>query len=178
MRKIGGVLLAAAVALPLFVMVAPGGAAGAGQTCSKLTGTVKFKPPLPKDKTKKVITTFTVTGGKLTGCTGPGGASGTVSLTAKTTKPGNCSTLATGSTTNGTETIKWAKGPASVITVKLVSPKASVNATVSGTVKSGQFQGKKTTASAGYTIPPGSCVTKDLSSAGISLKKGTKFVIK
>ena len=50
MRKIGGVLLAAAVALPLFVMVAPGGAAGAGQTCSKLTGTVKFKPPLPKDR--------------------------------------------------------------------------------------------------------------------------------
>src|SRR3954467_4676513 len=179
MRKIGGVLLAAAVALPLFVIGAPGGAAGAGQTCSKLTGTVTFKPPLPKiGSTKKVITTFSVKLGKLSGCAGPGGATGTVTLTAKTTKPGTCSTLASGSTTNGTETIKWAKGAASTLKVKLISPKASTNATVSGSVSAGQFKGMKTTASAGYTLPKGACSSKDLSSAAISLKKGTKLVIK
>jgi hypothetical protein len=88
MRKVGGVLLAVAMVLPLALIASPGGAAGAGQTCSKLTGTVTFAPPLPKiGSTKKVVTTFSVKGGKLTGCTGPGGASGTVTLTAKTKTP-------------------------------------------------------------------------------------------
>jgi hypothetical protein len=179
MRKVGGVLLAVAMVLPLAVMAAPSGAAGAGMSCTKLTGTVTFKPPLPKlGSTKKVTTTFSVKGGKLTGCTGPGGATGTVTLSAKTKTPGNCSTLANGSTNSGTETIKWAKGAASTLTVKLISPKASTNATVSGSVSKGQFKGKKTTASAGYTLPAGACSTKDLASAKISLKKGTKFVIK
>ena len=46
MRKVGGVLLAVAMVLPLTMMATPAGAAG-GTVCTTSAGTAKFTPPLP-----------------------------------------------------------------------------------------------------------------------------------
>src|ERR1700722_5449421 len=90
MRKVAGVLLAAAMLLPVGLVAAPAGAATL-LTCTTLTGTAKWTPPVsPTVKaTHNVVAT-----GKISGCTGTKGiTSGTFTFTSKGTTKENCAVL-------------------------------------------------------------------------------------
>src|SRR4051794_3791744 len=101
MRKFAGVLVAGALLVPATLLAAPGGAAAAKPTCTKLTGVATFKPALPKlASTKKVKPTITITGAKLSGCTGGGVTGGIVKSTLKFGNASNCKDLLGGKATN------------------------------------------------------------------------------
>jgi hypothetical protein len=163
-------VIAAAIAMPVSVVAATGGLAGASAkagsaatdtiTCTKLTGTVKFSPKLTDAGYTSGATTTTVTA-TVSGCTAKGSfatkvTSGTVTGTIKgaagtvSSPSGKCASLTGSNTDTGTLSTKWAAKPAvpnTVLTVKSVSggTKSSHGTfTIPGTTKgsaAGSFEG-------------------------------------
>ena len=177
MRKIPAFVLAAAILAPAtFIATTPAGAAG-GVACKAISGKVTWNPPVPAaPATKTSNTTLVAT---FTGCSGtPGVTKGTVKVpTIVGTTKGNCTTLL-GKPTKITipkgGTITWNKGAKSTLAVLTLTP-TKVAAQYKAVVKvsAGQFAGKTITLTAGFK--PNGC---PLSSATLSLAKGTKIAIK
>jgi len=168
MRKVAGVLVAAAMVLPIGLIASPAGAAS-GTTCKTTSGTATFSPALPKiGNTTLVNSTITVKNGKLGGCNN-GVTGGAVTLSAKILNA-NCSSLISppknAKPTTGTEKITWApasKGT-STIPVTLGTVKGHpTQTTLSGTVSAGTFKGTKVSGTVVYTIPSGACQKTALS---------------
>ena len=176
MRKVSGLLVAASLLVPAtFIAAQPAGAATT-PTCSTLTGTAKFTPPVPKApaKAKSNIQLDAV----FSKCTGVAGlTSGKVHLPLyHGTTPGNCSTLVakpTKITVPKGGTIKWNKGPASTLGAVTVTPAGLALYKAVSKITAGQFKGKTVTETAQFT--PNGCPIK---SAKLSLKKGTKITVK
>ena len=183
MRKVGGVLLAVAMVLPLTMMATPAGAAG-GTVCTTSSGTAKFTPPLPiLTSSVKVNSTLTATGtvGK---CAGGGVTSGhtTFTQTVKGT-PGNCTTLTKpdpkSKGTIGKLVVTWNTGKTSTATAFTVKQtKTITTSTTTGKITAGLFIGSSITGSVTYTVPKGGCSTKPLATVTYVAAKGAKFVIK
>ena len=180
MRKFAGVLVAAALVLPVGVIASQADAVS-GTSCKTTSGTATFKPALPKlGSSAKVVSSVAVTNGKVGSCVGGGVQSGAVKLTSKFSKPGNCSTLATAGSTNptkGTETITWNTKQTSTVTLSLTGVKGHpTQAKIAGTVTAGLFKGSKETGTVGYVIPKGACTAKPLSV--VTFKQVTALIIK
>ena len=183
MRKFAGLFVAAALILPAgIIAAAPSGAAAAKPTCTKLTGVATFKPALPKaGSTKKVKPVITITGAKLSGCTGGGVTGGTVKSTLKFGNASNCSDLLGGKPTNtkGTVGVTWSNKKTSAANVSLVGVSGNATQqTVSGPITTGLFKGSKISATTQFTPEPGGCTSKDLSKVTFTLKKGAKLTVK
>jgi hypothetical protein len=178
MRKFAGVLVAAAMMLPVGLMASPAGAA-AGTTCKTASGTATFTPPLPKvGSTTKVKPTIKVTG-TLSGCTGGGVTGATISATLKQAIAGNCSSLVAGATANiaGTETITWNTKATSTVALKLTGvTKKATETTATGPVSAGLFKGSKQSGTLNYTPLNGGCGKAAL--AKVSFKQITAITIK
>jgi hypothetical protein len=177
MRKVSGLLVAASLLVPatFFAATQPAGAATT-PTCSTLTGTAKFTPPVPKApaKAKSNIQLDAV----FSKCTGVAGlVSGKVHLPLyKGQTAGNCSTLVTNPTKIVVPkggTIKWNKGPASTFGPVTVTPAGLATYKATGKITAGQFKGKTVTETATFT--PNGCPIK---SAKLALNKGTKITVK
>jgi hypothetical protein len=168
MRKVAGVLFAAAMVLPIGLVVSPAGAA-TGTTCKTTSGTATFSPALPKIGNKTLVnSTITVKNGKLGGCNN-GVTAGAVTLSAKILNA-NCSALVSppknAKPTTGTEKITWtpASKGTSTIPVTLGTVKGHpTETTLSGTVSAGTFKGTKISGTVVYTIPSGACQKTALS---------------
>ena len=167
MRKVSGVLLAVATLLPLGIVgAAPAGAAG-GTVCSTTSGTVTWTPPLPV-KAPGIMTHISAAGtfGK---CTGPVASAHTVLTSPVGKTPSSCaSTLkySAGAEATGTLTVTWNKGAKSVIAVSIFKVKNKpTQALVTGTVKTGQFAGLKSSGTVQYTPKVGNCGTTALKTA-------------
>lgn len=170
MRKIAGILVAAAMVAPVGV-ASRAGAAG-GTTCQSIKGNATFKPALPKlGVSTKVRASVSVTNGKFGSCVGGGVTSGTVKLSSKFAKPGNCATLATAGSSNqakGTETITWNTGKTSTVAIALTGVNGQpTQAKVSGTVTAGLFKGSKQSGTVAYVVPKGGCTSKALSTVAV-----------
>jgi hypothetical protein len=166
MRKVAGVLFAAALALPAgaFLASSPGGAAAATPSCKTAAGTATFNPALPPlGSTAKVKGTLTAVGtvGK---CTGGGVASGKTKFTSPKSKTGsNCATLAAPAAnskgTVGTIVITWNNkktSTAKVFTIKQVTG-SPTHANTTGKITAGLFKGKSISGQVAYTLPKGAC---------------------
>ena len=177
MRKCSGFLLAASILLPAtFIAAAPAGAA-AGLTCKAISGKVTWTPPVPAAPTMKVSnTTLAAT---FAGCSGtPGVTKGTVkvpTIVGKTKQ--NCTTLfakPTKITVPKGGTITWNKGAKSTLGVLTLTPtKLAAQYKAVVRVSAGQFVDKSVTMTS--VLKPNGC---PLSSAALSLPKGTKVTIK
>jgi hypothetical protein len=167
MRKFAGVLLAAAMMLPVGLMASPAGAAAATPTCKTVTGQATFSPALPALKsTATSKPTITIKGAKLSGCAGGGVTGGTVGATLKFGIANNCSTLLKGASTKttGTVTIAWNTKATSTAKVTLVGITGKpTQQTVSGPITTGLFKGKKLSVLTVYTLLKGGCTTAGLS---------------
>jgi|tagenome__1003787_1003787.scaffolds.fasta_scaffold20973101_3 hypothetical protein len=186
MRKVAGVLFAAALALPAgaFLASAPGGAAAATPTCKTAAGKATFNPPLPDlTKTTKVKSTLTAVGtvGK---CSGGGVTSGKTKFTSPKSKTGaNCATLAKpdpkSKGTIGTITITWNNkktSTAKVFTIKQTPANPTI-ANTTGKITAGAFKGKSISGQVQYKLPSGACSKgHPLKTVTYSAKK--PFVIK
>jgi hypothetical protein len=181
MRKVAGVLLTAAMVLPVGLMAAPAGAVG-GTSCKTAVGSATFTPALPKLSSKTtVLSTIKSTGAKIGGCVGGSVTSATATITAKFSKPGNCTTLATAKTaspTKGTGTWTWNNKKTSTIALTLTggTGATATHAKLAGTVTAGLFKGSKLSGSVIYAIPSGACKTTALSK--VTFKQLTPLVIK
>ena len=167
MRKISRALFAAALMLPVGVIAVPADAAG-GTSCRTTNGTATFKPALPKlGSATKVLSSVTVVDGKLAECVGGGVTGGSVKLTSKFSKPGNCETLATSGNTNptrGIETITWNTNQTSTVGLTLTGVKGTpTQAKIAGTVTAGLFKGLKETGTVLYVVPKRGCTSNPLS---------------
>jgi hypothetical protein len=180
MRKFAGVLLAAALMLPVSLMASPAGAAAATPTCKSVTGQASFSPALPALKSKATSKpTITIKGAKLTGCTGGGVTGGTVGATLKFGIANNCTTLLAGASTKttGTVTIAWNTKATSTAKVTLVGLTGKpTSQTVSGPITAGLFVGKKVSVVTAYTPLKGGCTTAGL--ALVSFKNVGALTIK
>jgi len=167
MRKSLGVLVAVASLLSLAALGAVPAGAAAGTTCASTAGTVTWKPPEPV-KAPGVKNSISAVGtfGK---CTGAVSTAHTKLVTPLGKTPSYCGSLlkySTGATTTGTLTVTWNKGAASVIAVSIFKVKGKpTQALVTGTVKSGQFAGLKSSGTVSYVPKVGNCVTTALTSA-------------
>jgi hypothetical protein len=101
MRKVAGVLFAAAMMLPVGFMASPAGAAG-GTTCTAPSGTITILPGLTTKLTVQTIS-FNL---PLKGCKGGGVTGGSVKGSEKTTKI-NIATFSTGKPLPLSATITW-----------------------------------------------------------------------
>jgi len=169
MRKSLGLVLAAALMLPLGVMGASSSGAAGGTVCSSAAGSAVFSPALPilsSSATVKGTLTATGTLGK---CVGGGVATAhTLFKTAKATTGSNCKILATfdpkSKGTVGTETITWNTGKTSTVALTLKQVKGKPTTTnITGKVTAGLFVGSTQTGQVIYTLPAGACSTKPLS---------------
>ena len=177
MRKVGGVLLAVAMVLPIGLITAGPAGAATGLTCTKLGGTVTLSPAVPKTGAGHSNITLKAT---LFGCTGTAKiVSGVMALPVIKTAPSrNCTTVATQPPTL-TQTggvITWAttktKSTLGKITLAPV-PKTLATYKATAKVTKGQFLNKTLTMTA--TFKGNGCPLK---SATLALKKGTKAIIK
>ena len=178
MRKFGGVLLAAAVVLPIGLIVgAPASSATTtGLTCTKLVGAVTWAPAVPAapKKTKSNVTLK----GTLSGCTGTAKTvSGVIALPViKTTPASNCTLLLTKppKITQAGGSITWATTKTkSTLGLLTLTPAGTATYKATAKVAKGQFVGKTFTMIGAFT-PNGCPLTK----ATLSLKKATKVTIK
>jgi hypothetical protein len=176
MRKTLGFLCAAALMLPVGVVTAQPAAAVAHLiTCTKASGTFKFTPPLPA--TGGVKSTLTATG-TVSGCSGPGGASGHTSFKSDpATTTSNCATLAhpSASGTKGTLTINWVNGKKSTSHPFVVKQLSDLtDATTKGKVTSGAFVGKAINGTVTFKLSAPACPAKG---GTYTKKKGTNFTV-
>jgi hypothetical protein len=183
MRKLAGLLCAAAVALPVPLLAESASAAGS-VACSSLEGTEVWQSPLPKRHAGRTTKpTITINDAKLGGCTSSGGAirRGMVDATIKWLDPGNCDTLMTYTPgmpeprIKGTVTITWNTGTTSSVAVSLRPTKPYVQK-VTGTVTQGKYLGSTFSVMLLIAPPPGACDTKPLSTTPFSGL--TKLVIR
>jgi hypothetical protein len=176
MRKFAGVLLAAALVLPVGLIASPAGAV-AGATCKTFSGTATVKPGLPAT-TAKVKPVITTKNAKLAGCTG-GVASGLFSGSLKGSVLQNCAGLAkqTNFGLKGTATVVWNTKATSTISWSLTpGPKGKITTVnLPGTVTAGLFKGSKMSGQVIFTFPKGQCGTTPLTST--TVKQVTNFVI-
>ncbi len=181
MRKFAGLLLVAAVALPVGLVATHAGAAAAAKpTCKTISGQASFSPALPAlSSTSKTKPTVTIKGAKLAGCTGGGVTSGTVASTLKFGIANNCKSLLAGATTNttGTVTIVWNTKASSTakVTLKGVTGKAT-SQTVAGPITTGLFKGSSLSIVTIFTPLKGGCTTAGL--ALVSFKQVSPLTIK
>lgn len=176
MRKVGGVLLAVAMVLPIGLVASPAGAA-AVLTCTKLTGTATFTPPVSPtvSATHKIVSHSTISG-----CTGTKGiSSGKVTFTSTSIKE-NCKILlANKKSSTATVTVKWnngkvsGPGPATVSYVSLGVVK------ITSKMTNGPFKGKTSVSKTLFLPTGGGCLTKgkSLATTSVSFAKGTKLTI-
>jgi hypothetical protein len=178
MRKVGGVLLAVAMVLPVGLAASPAGAAG-GTTCKANTGVSTFKPALPIQKSKATVNSTTTGTGKITGCTGGGVTGGTFKSVFKYAAY-NCAKLLSYNPTPrvGTITTTWSNHQTSTGSLTLHAIKGNLTkVNVTGTIASGQFKGLKLTTSFTFgLVTKGGCVTAPL--ATVSIKSASLIVIK
>ena len=178
MRKIGGILLAVAMVLPVGLVASPAGAAG-GTTCKTNTGTSVFTPALPPLSSSATVNSTTVGTGKITGCVGGGVTSATYKSTLKYTKY-NCKQLVTYNPTPrvGTITTTWSNGKTSTGTITLHAIKGNISkVNVTGVTTAGLFKGLKLTTSFTFAaVPATGCVKTPL--AKVSIKGASPTVIK
>jgi hypothetical protein len=183
MRKVGGVLLAVAMVLPLGLIASPAGAAG-GTSCATASGKATFKPPLPPLTSKTtVLGTFTAVG-TLGKCVGGGVTSAHSTLTSVKGKTGsNCKSIATPAkagthTATGNGKITWNTGATSTVTWVLdpIKGKSAINQKLTAKVTVGLFKGMTQTISTVYAIPAGACGSKPLSF--VTYKQTSPAVIK
>jgi hypothetical protein len=184
MRKVAGVLLVAALAVPAgMVAFAPAGAAG-GTVCSTALGSAVFTPPLPVVTSKVLVKGTLVATGTLGKCVGGGVTSAhTLFKSPKATTGSNCKTLITfdpkSKGTIGTETITWNTGTTSTVALTLKQVKGAPTKTnITGTVTAGLFKGSHQTGQVTYKTPAGACTTKPLAKVTYSGSPGIKGVIK
>jgi len=177
MGNIGRVLLAVAVVLPIgLIACAPAGSVTTGLTCTKLGGTVTWSPAVPAaPKTAKSNVTLK---GTLSGCTGtPNITIGVIALPViKTTPASNCTLLLTKppKITQAGGSITWATTKTkSTLGLLTLTPAGAAMYKATAKVASGQFVGKTLTMTGVFT-PNGCPLTK----ATLSIKKGTKAIIK
>ena len=180
MRKAVGSLLALSLLIPVGVLAA--GSAGAATatlpTCTKLTGTVKYSPALPKIGNSTKVTSTSTTSLKITGCSGGGITSGTISGTS--TYTGNCTTLLTPSTKPLISTVKWSNGKSSSLstTTKTTSKTGvtPITAILTSKITAGLGVGRTTTVPVKIVAAPGACLQSALT--GYTITNTGKFVTK
>ncbi len=167
MRKVAGVLLAAAMVLPAGMIATQAGAAAAKPTCKSVSGTATFSPVLPKiGSTATVKSAITIKGAKLTGCTGGGVTGGTVGAALKFGVASNCSSVAKGATAKitGTVTIVWNTKASSTAKVTLTGVTGNpTKQTIAGSISTGLFKGSKLSVLTQYTLGT-SCTKTGLAS--------------
>ena len=183
MRKVAGVLLAAAIMVPTGLAVSNAGAAAATPTCKALAGVATFTPAVPKiGSTVKVKTTVGIKGAKLSGCTGGGVTGGTVNASLKFGLAANCASLLKGDSTKtaGTVGITWnTKAVSTVGKATLVGVTGKpTQSTVSGKITAGLFVGKTVSVVTNYVIPTGGCTKAALSKVNFTILKGKTLTIK
>ncbi len=176
--KVGGVLLAVAVVLPIG-LVAPDTASSAttGLTCKKLAGVVTWTPPVPL---KVAAKSNILLKGTLSGCTGtPKITSGVIALPVIKTAPARtCATLLNKppKITQAGGSITWATTKTkSTLGVLTLTPAGPLNYKATAKVTKGQFLNKTLTMTGKFTPNAPGCPLK---SAKLALKAGTKAVIK
>lgn len=185
-----GAALAVAVGVIPVVASSQAGAlvvARAGTTCKATSGTGTFTPPLPgTSSTKKVASTLTLAGIKLTGCVGGGVTSGALTLTLAFVKPQDCETVfgkgAIGVIYHvpaGLEFIDWnngrtTSGPTGATTVK--NSKAKSSYLVLGKVTGGLFEGLTYSSTLTLKISKGEvCPSAPLGATSFQLSKSNIY---
>jgi len=169
MRKVAGVLVVAAMLLPLGLTAAPAGAAS-GTSCAVQTGTASIKPGITPKATNVTITVKET----LSKCVG-GGVTGGTETASILSKAATCAGLGKNGTKTGpiVGTITWNTKKTSAVSINTVSD--GLKATATGTVKSGLFAGQKISTTIQYSLSKGNCVVTPLTALTI---KGLKpFVI-
>ena len=181
MRKVAGLLLAAAMVLPIGVIASPAGAAG-GTVCGTSAGSATFTPPLPILTSKTKVFGNLVAIGTLGKCVGGGVTSAHTKFTStKSTTGSNCTTLVTynptAKPTMGTEVITWNTGKTSTVALQLHQVKGHATETsVTGTITAGLFMGSKQTGTLSYTAQTNGCTKVPLKT--VTYKQLTSSTIK
>jgi hypothetical protein len=182
MRKVGGLLLAAALMLPVGIIAAsPAGAAG-GTVCKTAAGTATFAPALPIFTSKAKVKGTLSAKGTIGGCAGGGVTKATTKFTSPKSKTGaNCTTLSKpdpkGKGTIGSFTITWGPGKTSTAkTFTILQTKNPVQATTKGKITAGLFVGKSITGKVQYALPKNACSKTPLKT--VTYKNIGTFVIK
>ena len=174
-QRVIGVFLAAAMALPVALMATPADAAG-GLTCTKLTGTVTWNPPVPA--APATAASAITLKASLSGCTGtPGITSGVINLPViKKVPKRNCTTLATNppKLTQTGGSITWKNNSKSTLGTLTLTPAGVATYKATAKVTKGQFLNKTLTVT-GTFVPTSACPYKK---ATVAIKKGTKATVK
>lgn len=185
MRKYFGLLCAAALLLPVGVITASQSASAAGgTTCSKGATSATITPGIlkaqsaanaEKNESKQSIKSH----GTISGCSGGGVTSGTVTYNPKIVDPTNCNSVldskepAASPPTVGVLTINWGGGKTTIVgtaTLTGILPAHSdpnpTHLEVKGKVTGGTtFKGLTFDSKIIYTANKGACVTKNLTSS-------------
>jgi len=178
MRKVGGVLVVAALLLPVGLMALPAGAAG-GTSCTVPSGKITVSPGLTNTPTKNKIT-FNL---PFTNCNGGGVKSATAIGVIPPATPGTCGSLATGPALSITTTIKWNNQTTSTFVGKAKTaaggaPKGFVaTATVTGTITKGVFLHLNASVKVAVALGSGDCSAAH-PIKNLTVKGMTPFVIK
>ena len=178
MRKVAGVLFAAAMLLPIGLVASPVGAAG-GTSCTVPGGSIKVTPGLTTTPTKNKIT-FTL---PFTKCSGGGVTSGKAVGVIPAGKPGTCGSLASAGPMTINTTITWNNKTSSTFSGKSNTsakgaPKGFVaTSTVTGKVSKGAFLNKTVSVKVAVKLGPGTC-SKANPIKSLTVKGLTPFVIK
>jgi hypothetical protein len=162
--------MAIALLAPMAVLSAgPSGAAAAGTTCKTQKGLASIKPGITTKATNVTISVKET----LSGCKG-GGVTGGVETASILSKASTCSGLGKKGTKTGpfTGKIVWNNKKTSVITLTTVSN--GLQATATGTIKSGQFAKMKLSTTIVYALSKGNCVKTPLTALSI---KGVKPLV-
>ena len=182
MRKIAGVIAAAALMLPVGILASsPAGAAG-GTTCKAAAGKATFNPPLPIFTSVAKVKGTLSAAGTITKCTGGGVTKATTKFTSpKSTTGANCTTLSKpdpkSKGTIGTFTITWGPGKTSTVAkFAIKQTKNPVQATTTGKITKGLFVGSSVTGKVQYTLPANACTKAPLKT--VTYKNIGNFVIK
>ena len=180
MRKVARVVFAIAMVAPVGLIASPSGAVG-GTSCKTASGAATFSPALPKlGNTTTVVSTVTAKGAVVGGCAGGGVISATASFTAKFSKPGNCTTLATAGNSNrakGKGVLTWNTQRTSTIAMSLTGVNgAPKNTKLAGTVIAGMFKGLRLSGTVAFVVPAGACAKTALTK--VAFKQLSPRVIK
>jgi hypothetical protein len=184
MRKYFGLLCAAALLLPVGVIMSQSASAAGGTTCSKGATSATITPGILKLQTaanaeKNESTQQIKSHGTISGCSGGGVTSGTVTYNPKIADPTNCNSAldtkepAAVPPTVGVLSIKWNNGKTTVVgsaSLTGILPRGSdLNPThleVRGKVTSGTlFKGLTFDSKIIYTPNAGGCTAKNLTSS-------------
>ncbi len=160
MRKVLGLVVAAALMVPAASYLSSSAGAAGGTSCASGKGSATFTPALPDLSSKVKVKDVLKSSGTVAGCSGTV-KSGTLTGVAPASTGSNCLSIATPTTTPTkiTLTVKWNTGATTTIAAQLKQiPKTPVTTqTVSGTVTAGLFKGSKLTGKFTYKLPAGAC---------------------